>query len=70
MLRRAAERFGLDCSQSFMIGDRASDVAAGRALGCRTIFIDLDYVDEAPEGVDFTVRSLGEAAEIVAAATA
>ena len=66
MLRRAAARFAIDCRGSFMIGDRASDVAAGRAVGCRTIFIDLGYVDEPrPEAADFTVSSLGEAAAIV-----
>jgi D-glycero-D-manno-heptose 1,7-bisphosphate phosphatase len=65
MLRRAAERLSLDCRHSFMIGDRAGDVAAGRAAGCTTIFIDLGYVDEHPERPDFTVSSLAEAARIV-----
>jgi D-glycero-D-manno-heptose 1,7-bisphosphate phosphatase len=69
MLRRAAERFDLDCSQSFMIGDRASDIAAGKAVGCRTIFIDLNYVDEPSDGADFIVCSLAEAADIVVAQT-
>jgi D-glycero-D-manno-heptose 1,7-bisphosphate phosphatase len=66
MLRRAAARLGLDCARSYMVGDRASDVEAGRAAGCRTIFIDLNYADEAPEQPDFVVASLGEAAQIVA----
>lgn len=66
MLRRAAARFAIDCRRSFMIGDRASDVAAGKAVGCRTIFIDLGYSDELrPNDVDFTVSSLREAAMIV-----
>ena len=66
LLRRAAARFGIDYRESFMIGDRASDVAAGRAVGCRTIFIDLDYVEELrPQDADFTATSLGEAARIV-----
>ena len=65
MLRRAAARLGLDCKKSFMIGDRAGDVAAGRAVGCSTIFIDLGYADERPESPDFTAASLDEAARIV-----
>ena len=65
MLRRAAARFKIDCTQSFMIGDRASDVAAGRSMGCRTVFIDFGYRDERPDGADFIVKSLGEAARIV-----
>jgi len=65
MLQRAAERLSLNCARSFMIGDRAGDVEAGRAAGCTTIFIDLGYVDERPERPDFTVSSLDEAAQIV-----
>jgi D-glycero-D-manno-heptose 1,7-bisphosphate phosphatase len=65
MLRRAADRLSLDCARSFMIGDRAGDVEAGRSVGCTTIFIDLGYADERPERADFTVSSLGEAARII-----
>ena len=65
MLRRAALNLGLDCHASFMIGDRASDIAAGREAGCRTIFIDRGYVDENPEGADFIVSSLAAVAPIV-----
>jgi len=65
MLRRAADRLSLDCARSFMIGDRASDIAAGRSVGCTTIFIDLGYENERPQRPDFTVSSLGEAAQVV-----
>jgi D-glycero-D-manno-heptose 1,7-bisphosphate phosphatase len=65
MLWRAAERLSIDCSCSFMIGDRASDIEAGRWVGCTTIFIDLGYVGERPGYPDFTVSSLTEAAKIV-----
>jgi D-glycero-D-manno-heptose 1,7-bisphosphate phosphatase len=65
MLQRAAERLGLDCRLSVMIGDRGSDVAAGKAAGCRTVFIDLGYADEARGTPDHTVCSLAEATEAV-----
>jgi D-glycero-D-manno-heptose 1,7-bisphosphate phosphatase len=65
MLRRAARQLGIDCRQSFMIGDRASDVEAGRNAGCRTIFIDRGYIDEGPGAADFIVKSLAEATSIV-----
>jgi D-glycero-D-manno-heptose 1,7-bisphosphate phosphatase len=35
MLREAAERMGLDLANSWVIGDRASDLAAGRAASLR-----------------------------------
>jgi D-glycero-D-manno-heptose 1,7-bisphosphate phosphatase len=39
MLKLAAEELGLDLSRSWMIGDSSRDIEAGRAAGCRTIFI-------------------------------
>jgi D-glycero-D-manno-heptose 1,7-bisphosphate phosphatase len=65
MLRRAARHLGIDCRQSFMIGDRASDVEAGRNAGCRTIFIDRGYIEENPGPADFIVESLAEATSII-----
>ena len=37
MIYRAAETLGLDITASWVIGDAARDIAAGRAAGCRTI---------------------------------
>jgi len=39
MLVRAAEDFGIDLAESWMIGDMVSDVEAGRHAGCRTILL-------------------------------
>lgn len=39
MLRRAAAELGLDLVASWMIGDRASDLEAGAAAGCRTVLV-------------------------------
>jgi D-glycero-D-manno-heptose 1,7-bisphosphate phosphatase len=40
MLLRAARELGLDLAASTMIGDRLSDVTAGRRAGCRTILVE------------------------------
>jgi D-glycero-D-manno-heptose 1,7-bisphosphate phosphatase len=40
MLLDAAARLGLAPSASWMVGDTAADVAAGRAAGCRTVLLD------------------------------
>ncbi len=39
MLLEAAKEHNIDLSKSFMVGDRISDVEAGRSAGCRTVLI-------------------------------
>jgi D-glycero-D-manno-heptose 1,7-bisphosphate phosphatase len=66
MLLNAAYECGIDLKNSFMIGDRASDVEAGLAVGCKTIFIDLGYAGETkPEYFSHCVRSIAEAVDII-----
>jgi D-glycero-D-manno-heptose 1,7-bisphosphate phosphatase len=65
LLLDAAYEFNIDLAQSFMVGDRGTDVEAGRAAGCRTVFIDLGYSESRPKSATFTVNSLGEAADAV-----
>ena len=67
LLVRAAGDFGIDLSQSFMVGDRWRDVEAGRRAGCRTFFIDCGYPETAPPSCDYRVASLMEAARLIAA---
>jgi D-glycero-D-manno-heptose 1,7-bisphosphate phosphatase len=43
MLLEAAHRFGIDLDQSVMIGDKAVDIDAGRAAGCRPILVRSGY---------------------------
>jgi len=42
MLMKAAEKFNIDLSQSWMIGDGENDIKAGKAAGCRTALIGTD----------------------------
>ena len=63
MLLEAARELQIDLMQSYMVGDRASDVEAGEAAGCSTVFIDLDYLERRPSSPTFTVRSITEAAD-------
>ena len=65
MILAAAAELGIDLERSFMVGDRKSDVEAGRAAGCATVFIDLGYAEPAPEAPDYVVRSISEAADII-----
>ena len=59
LLLAAAERFSLDLSASFMVGDRSSDIVAGRSVGCYTLFVDRGYdrcTDVRPDAVVRSVR--------------
>jgi D-glycero-D-manno-heptose 1,7-bisphosphate phosphatase len=61
MLFAAAIAYGLDLAASYMVGDRWSDIAAGRAARCRTVWIERGYVERQPESPDACVSSLAAA---------
>ena len=65
MLFGAARRHQIDLGRSFMVGDRASDVAAGEAAGCHTVFIDRRYREPAPTAPTAIVRSLPAAVHFI-----
>jgi D-glycero-D-manno-heptose 1,7-bisphosphate phosphatase len=70
LLVAAARRLSLDFSASFMVGDRCSDVVAGRSVGCYTLFVDRGYdrcTDVRPDAV---VRSLRQAVQHILSRTA
>jgi D-glycero-D-manno-heptose 1,7-bisphosphate phosphatase len=65
LIAQAARELHVECTSSYMIGDRWRDVEAGRRAGCKTFFIDCGYDERAPESYDFRVRSLPDAARII-----
>jgi D-glycero-D-manno-heptose 1,7-bisphosphate phosphatase len=65
MLAQAAQELALDLKNSWMVGDRASDVAAGNSAGCRAVFIDCGYGEPKPESPDAIACSLAEASKII-----
>jgi D-glycero-D-manno-heptose 1,7-bisphosphate phosphatase len=72
MLERAAREYGVDLSESFVIGDRMVDVQTGTAAGTKTILVLSGYGVEEQKlcqvnGVrtDFVARDLKEALEFV-----
>lgn len=67
MLLAAAKRYHLDLTRSYMIGDRDSDVLAGAAAGCYTIFIQRGYADTRQYllTADYVVGSLIEGTHII-----
>ncbi len=68
MLLAAAAEHNIDLSQSWIVGDRWRDVGAGRAAGCKTVFIDHNYyADRRPEPPDHVAASLSDAADHILA---
>ena len=65
LLIQAADRWQLDLSHSWMVGDRWKDIEAGRRAGCKTAFIDYGYAECQPKRPDCRVRSLTQAARLI-----
>ena len=67
LILRAARHHGIDLASSYMVGDRWRDVEAGRAAGCRTVFIqDPRYKETVPVTPDHVAGDLREAAGWIA----
>ena len=64
-LLASANANNIDLAASFIVGDRWRDTEAGTSAGCKTIFIDYGYDEKKPETIDFSVKSLAEAAKII-----
>ncbi len=66
MLLRAAREIGIDLAASWMIGDRPTDIAAGKAAGCRTIRVLSKHPPQPGDPKpDFDARDLVEAADTI-----
>src|SRR5712664_2509048 len=68
LLVQAAREHDLDLHGSFMIGDRHSDLEAGKAAGCRAILIGDRAVSEV-EDSHLVMNDLFEAAQYIALQT-
>lgn len=66
LILQASEKYNVDLSRSWMVGDRWKDIAAGQAAGLRTIFVDYHY-SEAYKGklADFTTTDTQFLADII-----
>jgi len=62
MLIEAAGELDVDLTRSFVVGDRWSDVEAGRSQGCRTVFVDRGYSEPRLTNASAVVSSVADAA--------
>jgi D-glycero-D-manno-heptose 1,7-bisphosphate phosphatase len=66
MLLRAAEEHGLDLSRSWMVGDKALDLEAGRRAGCRVALVRTGYGSQVDgSAADLVAENLPEAVELI-----
>ena len=63
LIELAVAELGLDTKQSYLVGDRWKDIAAGQLAGCETFFIDYQYSEQSPKNPFTRVSSLLEAAK-------
>lgn len=64
LMLEAQARYSIDLTRSFLVGDRWRDVDAGRAAGCRTVYIDQKYRERGPSfPPDARVGSLADAVD-------
>lgn len=65
MLQDAAVKYGINLSQSWMIGDRMTDIHTGINAGTKTILVKTGSVAHADEAT-FVAHDLLEAADYIA----
>ena len=67
MLLEASSEHLIDLRNSYMVGDRISDVEAGNSAGCKTIFIDCNYSETQGKniGTNMIVKSLPHAVDLI-----
>jgi D-glycero-D-manno-heptose 1,7-bisphosphate phosphatase len=65
LILEASKDLGIDPTESYMVGDRWRDVAAGQEAGCRVFFIDYSYPEKAPKMPFTKVSSLFEATNMI-----
>jgi len=62
MILKAKKEYNLDLTKSFVIGDRSSDIIAGRNSGCKTILI---ASSDNSKLSDYTVENINQATSII-----
>ena len=64
LLTDAAGPMAIDLAASIMVGDRWSDIEAGRSAGCKTVLIECRYDEPAAQLPDHVASSLLAAVQI------
>lgn len=66
LLVQAARDMSLELAGSYMVGDQPRDMAAGKSVGCTTLFVGADSTPQEPGAVDHRCGNLEAAARLIA----
>lgn len=66
LIKDAAKEFSIDLSQSYMVGDRETDVEAGINAGTKTVLVKTGVVKVENSKADFIADNLLEAVKYIA----
>jgi histidinol-phosphate phosphatase family protein len=69
MVLHANADLGVIPADSLMIGDKITDIQAGKAAGCQTVFFDLHGTGNADSGADYNCRSWAEILHVIRTAS-
>jgi len=65
---KAQKKFNIDLKKSYFIGDKTSDILAGKRAGCKTILVKTGYAGEDKSfsvEPDRIVENLAKAVELI-----
>ena len=62
---KAKKNININLKNSYLIGDRESDINAGNKVGCKTIFIDRNYSENKPQIYLKKFYSFNQAAKFI-----
>ena len=65
LLLQASKKWDVNLKKSFIIGDRWRDIQAGEKVGCKTIFLEYNYIDIKPKNPNFITDTLLNATYII-----
>lgn len=66
LLTRAGQEMDLVLTGSYMVGDRPTDIRAGKTVGCTTLFVASGMATERPAEADYSCEDLVAAARMIA----
>ncbi len=65
LLLQIRDKYGVDLSRSFMVGDKECDVLCGKRAGCCSLWLHRDIFPKTETPPDFAASTLKEAADYI-----